>query len=176
MLYVYGRDTDPNWWRAKCGNQEGLVPANCVEEQTQEVEMPLHEAARRGNLSFLRECLEGGVSGTGLDTAGNTALYWAARAGHINCVKELLKLPNPTINAQNKLGDSPLHGAAAHGHLEVVNLLLKAGTDVTLRNNDDMLAEELAGDVSVKNAIQMSQRQQSSIHRYGNDDYEDDSD
>ena len=26
LLYVYERDTDPNWWRAKCGDQKGLIP------------------------------------------------------------------------------------------------------------------------------------------------------
>ena len=71
-----------------------------MEEQVEEIILPLHEAARRGNLIFLKECLEGGVSGTGLDTAGNTPLYWAARAGHEDCVKLLLELSNPAVNAQ----------------------------------------------------------------------------
>jgi ankyrin repeat protein len=71
-----------------------------VEEQVEEIILPLHEAARRGNVSFLRECLNSGVSGTGLDSAGNTPLYWACRAGHEDCVKLLLDLPNPAVNAQ----------------------------------------------------------------------------
>lgn len=123
ILYVYDRDTDANWWKAKCGDKDGLIPSNygtnivvncfltfniigncifyaLVEEQTEEVELPLHEAARRGNLSFLQECLRQGVSGTGLDSAGNTPLYWAARAGHVECIKELLSQPSPAINAQ----------------------------------------------------------------------------
>jgi ankyrin repeat protein len=71
-----------------------------VESQTEEVEQPLHEAARRGNLDFMRECLQQGVSGTGLDSAGNTPLYWASHAGHVDCVRELLALSRPAVNAQ----------------------------------------------------------------------------
>jgi hypothetical protein len=26
LLYVYDRDVDPNWWRAKCQDQKGLIP------------------------------------------------------------------------------------------------------------------------------------------------------
>ncbi|XP_011858276.1 PREDICTED: osteoclast-stimulating factor 1-like isoform X2 [Vollenhovia emeryi] len=100
LLYVYDRDTDPNWWRAKCGDQKRLIPVTYVEEQTQEIDLPLHDAARRGNISFLREYLKEGISGTGLDAAGNTPLYWAARTGHLECAKELLTLPNPVVNAR----------------------------------------------------------------------------
>lgn len=71
-----------------------------MEEQTQEIQAPLHEAARRGNLSFMQECIRGGVSASSLDSAGNTAIYWAARAGHVDCVKELLAAPKSTVNAR----------------------------------------------------------------------------
>lgn len=71
-----------------------------VEEQTEEIELPLHDAARRGNVSLLKEYIKEGVSGTGLDAMGNTALYWAVHAGHLDCVKELLNIPNSVINIQ----------------------------------------------------------------------------
>jgi len=74
-----------------------------VEEQTQEIELPLHDAARRGNLSFLKEYLKQGISGTGLDAAGNTPLYWAARTGHLECARELLNLSNAMVNAQVRI-------------------------------------------------------------------------
>ncbi|XP_026829494.1 osteoclast-stimulating factor 1 isoform X1 [Ooceraea biroi] len=176
LLYVYDRDADPNWWRAKCRDQKGLIPVTYVEEQTQEVELPLHDAARRGNLSFLKEYLKQGISGTGLDAAGNTPLYWAARTGHLECARELLSLSNTMVNAQNKMGDTALHVAAGHSHLEMVNLLLEHNADATLRNNDGLSAEELASDASIKNAIQLQQRHYDSTSGYDDEDYNDDSD
>ncbi|XP_029665880.1 vesicle transport protein USE1-like isoform X2 [Formica exsecta] len=177
LLYVYDRDTNPDWWRAKCGDQKGLIPVAYVKEQTQEIELPLHDAARRGNVSFLREYLKQGISGTGLDAAGNTPLYWAARTGHLECASELLHLPNPVINAQNKMGDTPLHVAASHGHLEMINLLLEHNADTTLKNNDGFTAEELSSDASIKNAIQLWQRRyDNSTCGYGDEDYNDSDD
>ncbi|KAG7203270.1 hypothetical protein KM043_010364 [Ampulex compressa] len=176
MLYVYDRDVEQNWWKAKCGNREGLIPVNYVEEQMQEIELPLHDAARRGNISALKEYLKQGVSGTGLDAAGNTPLYWAARAGHLDCVKELLNLPNSAVNVQNKMGDSPLHVAASHGHIDIINLLLESGADPTLKNNDGLTTEDLSSDTSIKNAIQLSQRHYNGTYGYADDDYKDESD
>ncbi|XP_076378763.1 osteoclast-stimulating factor 1-like isoform X2 [Megalopta genalis] len=176
LLYVYDKDVEPNWWRAKCGNQEGLVPANYVEEQTEEIELPLHDAARRGNLLLLKEYIKQGVSGTALDTVGNTSLYWAARAGHVDCVKELLSLPNPIVNAQNKMGETPLHAAACRGHTDIVNLLLQYDADSTIQNNDGLVAEELSSNISIKNMIQLSRQHYDKIYGYTEDDYNDDSD
>lgn len=176
LLYLYDRDTNPDWWRAKCGDKKGLIPVAYVEEQTEEIELPLHDAARRGNVSFLREYLKEGISGTGLDAAGNTPLYWAARTGHLECANELLNLLNPVINAQNKMGDTPLHVAASHGHLEMINLLLEHDADTTLKNNDGFTAEELSSDASIRNVIQLRQRRYDSTQGYGDEEYNDEED
>lgn len=74
------------------------------------------------------------------------------------------------------MGDTPLHAAASHGHLEMVNLLLEHGADSTLTNKDGFTAEELSVDASVKNAIQLRQRQCEGTYGYDDDDYNDDSD
>lgn len=176
VLYVYEKDVDSNWWKAKCGSREGLIPVNYVEEQMQEILLPLHEAARRGNISFLKEHLKQGVSGTGLDAAGNTPLYWAASTGHIDCVKELLSLPNSAINAQNKMGETPLHISASHGHLNIVSLLLKNGANPFIKNNYNLTAKDLSSDMAIKNAIQLNQLQPDIKCGYTDDDYNDGSD
>jgi len=66
------------------------------------IDNPLHEAAKRGNLPFLQECLANGVSVNGLDKAGSTPVYWAAHGGHTNCLQTLLTVPNITMNSQVK--------------------------------------------------------------------------
>ncbi|KAI8815352.1 SH3 domain-containing protein [Cladochytrium replicatum] len=98
VLYVINKD-DPSWWKCRANDKEGLVPSNYVGENTAEIENPLHEAAKRGNISFVTELLQAGVSVNGLDKAGNTALHWACRGGHAKVV-ELLLTKKPTVNAQ----------------------------------------------------------------------------
>jgi hypothetical protein len=34
LLYVFDEVTDPNWWKARCGNQIGLIPSNYGMVQT----------------------------------------------------------------------------------------------------------------------------------------------
>ncbi|GFS62798.1 osteoclast-stimulating factor 1 [Trichonephila clavipes] len=99
-LYILDIKSDANWWKASCHGKVGLIPSNYVEERTEEVLHPLHEAAKRGNLTFLTECINNKVSVNGLDKAGCTALHWAAHAGNEECVKQLLKVSNIEINVQ----------------------------------------------------------------------------
>ncbi|XP_059490277.1 osteoclast-stimulating factor 1-like [Neocloeon triangulifer] len=177
VLYVLDQVTDQNWWRAKCGPNFGLIPSNYVETCTEEVLFPLHDAARRGNLSNLKQGLSEGVSATSLDHAGNTALLWACHSGQLECVQELLKIPSEALNAQNRLGDTPLHSAASKGHLDVVNLLLEIGADTSLKNTDGLTALDLASTNAIKSVIQRQnlnrQSSKNSIN-YSPDEYEDD--
>ncbi|GAB6018774.1 Osteoclast-stimulating factor 1 [Chamberlinius hualienensis] len=143
-LYILDMSSDPNWWKAKCGERSGLIPSNYVEENTESIDNPLHEAAKRGNISFLLECLSNKVSVNGLDKAGSTALHWAARGGHLDCIEKLLEVPNIQINVQNKLGDTPLHSAAWKGHSEIVKLLLEKGARTDMLNKDDKTPYDLA--------------------------------
>lgn len=70
MLYVLDQ-SDPNWWKARCNDKEGLVPFNygaplrarrpayappdrffvfdaTVSENTETIDNPMHEASKRG--------------------------------------------------------------------------------------------------------------------------------
>lgn len=58
-MYV-SQQNDNGWWKATINGKNGLVPANYVEVSSGKAEQfdnPLHDAAKRGNLAFMEECL-----------------------------------------------------------------------------------------------------------------------
>ncbi|XP_046858813.1 osteoclast-stimulating factor 1-like [Xenia sp. Carnegie-2017] len=143
VLYIIDK-TQGEWWKARVRNKVGLIPSNYVEAHTEAVENPLHEAAKRGNINFLNECLGNKVSVNGLDKAGCTALHWASQCGHAECVDILLKQNRIEINSQNKLGDTPLHSASWKGHSDIVKMLLDKGANTMIKNNDKNTPYDLA--------------------------------
>ncbi|KAJ3275143.1 Osteoclast-stimulating factor 1 [Terramyces sp. JEL0728] len=121
-----------------------LYSINVVGENTAEMDNPLHEAAKRGNLSFAQELLTAGVSANSLDKAGNSPLHWACRGGHLDVAKLLLS-KNVTINVQNKLGDTPLHLSAWGEHPALVELLLnQQDIKTALKNKDGQTPVQIA--------------------------------
>uniref|UniRef100_A0A8C6BQE0 Osteoclast-stimulating factor 1 n=1 Tax=Monodon monoceros TaxID=40151 RepID=A0A8C6BQE0_MONMO len=95
--------SDTNWWKGTSKGRTGLIPSNYVAEQAESIDNPLHEAAKRGNLSWLRECLDNRVGVNGLDKAGSTALYWACHGGHKDIVEMLFTQPNIELNQQGEV-------------------------------------------------------------------------
>jgi len=167
VLYVTGTSTEPNWVKATCGNRSGIIPCNYVTDNVELIETPLHDAAKRGNLAFLEECLRNGVSINSLDKASNTALYWASHAGHIGCIIPLLQCSNIDLNVQNKIGDTALHAAAWKGRTEAVTILLESGADVMLTNCEGKTALEMARDPQIIDLISKHQ----DTNRYDCEDY-----
>lgn len=97
-------------WKCQSGGKEGLVKVELLAESSA-MELPMHEAAKRGNLAMLKELVSTGMSVNTLDAAGNSSLYWAVRGGHLDCVK-ILMTGKPVLYQQNRLGDTVLHAAA----------------------------------------------------------------
>lgn len=149
--------SDTNWWKGTCKGRTGLIPSNYVAEQAESIDNPLHEAAKRGNLSWLRECLDNRVGVNGLDKAGSTALYWACHGGHKDIVEVLFTQPNVELNQQNKLGDTALHAAAWKGYADIVQLLLEKGARTDLRNNEKKLAFDMATNAACASLLKKKQ-------------------
>ncbi|VDM13531.1 unnamed protein product [Wuchereria bancrofti] len=129
----------------------------------------MHDAAKRGNIEFVKECLNNAVSVNGLDKSGSTPLYWSSHGGHVEIVKLLCSIPSMCISAQNKIGDTALHAAAWKGHLECVKVLLKYGANTIIQNNERKRAIDLAGDPEIRALIQLTMRQTVDTNNFHND-------
>ena len=77
-----------------------------------------------------------------------TALHTEAATGNaVRMVALLSTASAEQLNAGDRRGWTPFHCAAAGGHAECVRLLLGAGCDTTLLNDNRMTGWELAGEL-----------------------------
>ncbi|XP_030465064.2 ankyrin repeat-containing protein BDA1-like [Syzygium oleosum] len=94
------------------------------------MERRLLEAAQKGNIDELNDLIRSNalvLKEMALEGAGHTPLHVACVAGHVDVVRELLKLMPKFVEKVNAVGFSPLHIAAAQGDVEVVRELLRVG-------------------------------------------------
>ena len=92
----------------------------------------LLEAAKNGNLdlTLINTLIAEKVDLTVRDEEGYTALHHAAKNGHVEAVKVLVKVVgDESIDIQNSKDRyyTPLHYASRMGHAEVVTALLESG-------------------------------------------------
>ncbi|XP_067100321.1 caskin-2 isoform X1 [Osmerus mordax] len=86
----------------------------------------------------------------GLDSAPNTPLHLAAKNGHKDIIRLLLKA-GIDINRATKSGTS-LHEAALYGKTEVVRLLLDGGINVNVRNTYNQTALDMVNQFTTSSA------------------------
>ncbi|XP_034425786.1 caskin-2-like isoform X2 [Hippoglossus hippoglossus] len=94
--------------------------------------------------------LEGDGGLDSLDSPSTTPLHLAARNGHKDIIKLLLKA-GIDINRSTKAGTS-LHEAALYGKTEVVRLLLDAGINVNMRNTYNQTALDIVNQFTTSTA------------------------
>ena len=117
------------------------------------------ESAMHGSLGLMRRYAETADVHEVERHSGRNALHKAAFWGHIDAVRYLTEEVKLDPNVQDQMGDTALHDAARFGHDEVVQLLLDAGTDLTLENAAGMNPHALAieyGKQDAANRIQQA--------------------
>jgi hypothetical protein len=96
-------------------------------------------AAQRGQTARL-EALLSRHAGRGLHGedcgSGLTPLHYAAREGHLDCVRLLLRVGAVVDRPSRAGGATALHRAAFMGHCAVLKALLEAGADARLQDGD----------------------------------------
>ncbi len=115
-------------------------PKTNVEVRTQRDESALMLASLKG----LREICEQLIArGADVNKPGWTPLHYAATNGHLRTMSLLLD-HHAYIDATSPNGTTPLMMAAHYGTPEAVALLLDAGADPTLKNEQDLTAIDFA--------------------------------
>lgn len=97
------------------------------------VDQELILAAKRGDGVGVWAALASGAAPDFTDRAGNTALIFAARDGHLG-VAEILLDYGATVDWQDDEKVTPLILASSHNHLEIVSLLLNHGATLAIRD------------------------------------------
>ncbi|XP_075374972.1 caskin-2 [Mycteria americana] len=100
--------------------------------------------------SHLCVALLEGQSKDATDPNYTTPLHLAAKNGHKEIIRQLLKA-GIEINKQTKTGTA-LHEAALYGKTEVVRLLLEGGVDVNIRNTYNQTALDIVNQFTTSHA------------------------
>nr|XP_023676444.1 caskin-2-like isoform X6 [Paramormyrops kingsleyae] len=119
---------------------------------------PLDLACEFGRLKVTQLLLNSNMIGALLEgerrddseSSANTPLHLAARNGHKDIIRMLLKA-GIDINRTTKAGTA-LHEAALYGKTEVVRLLLDAGIDVNIRNTYNQTALDIVNQFTTSHA------------------------
>ncbi|XP_059150354.1 ankyrin repeat domain-containing protein 27-like [Physella acuta] len=138
-----------------------LIKNNAVVDATDYLGLtPLHLACQRGYQNVMLLLLHFGADVMMTDNEGNSALHLSCANGHEDCVKALVfydaNLRRLNINAQNEVGDTPLHLAAKWGFENIVRTLLENGADSTVCNRKRQTAISLAQNVKVQRWLQVA--------------------
>ena len=100
--------------------------------------------AKEGNVDKLREILASGIDPNVVDVSGFTSLGWASCAGHLECIKELVRSGADVNFLYN--GYTALFWATQCGHVECIDELVRLGADVNFQNKSGSTALIVASD------------------------------
>ena len=103
-------------------------------------ETPLMMAALRGNLGWMQRLLDRGAR---VHQSGWSPIHYAATGPEPQAVALLLDRGAP-VNARSPNGTTPLMMAARYGSERSVELLVRRGADLRLRNQLDLGAADFA--------------------------------
>lgn len=115
-------------------------PQTTVEVRTRTDESPLMFAALNGQLDLARLLI---TRGADVNKPGWAPLHYAATRGHL-AVMNLLLEHHAYIDASSPNGTTPLMMAAFYGTPSAVKLLLEAGADPLLKNEQALTAIDFA--------------------------------
>ena len=115
-------------------------PGLNIDQRNAQDETPLMFAALRGNLPIAQALIDRDAD---VNKTGWTPLHYAATNGHLEVIQLLLD-HHAYIDAESPNGSTPLMMAALYGSSSAVKLLLEAGADPLLKNQQQLSALDFA--------------------------------
>lgn len=104
-------------------------------------------ASLEGDIHKLRLLLQAGVSANSIDEVGESVLSYAARNGHVSCVKELIAA-RADLNYINMVSNTPaIFYAVYNEHLDCIKLMLP-------HTDTNALQRQLGGELTRGNLLQ----------------------
>jgi uncharacterized protein len=119
---------------------------------------PIRIATRNGHIEIVKYLAENGANIDAKAEDGATPLEHAAYLGHIEIVKYLVE-KGANINNIDKEGDFPIGEAAKQGRLDVVQYLINQGADLTLKNDKNKTAYDMAKEKGQKKVAFLIEKQ-----------------
>lgn len=118
-----------------------MVSGADVNAQDDMLNSPHLYGGASGNLAILKMTLSHGARFDVYNRYGGTALIPAAEKRHLDVVKLLTEVPKYPINHINNLGwtalmEAIILGTTGETQIAIVNVLIKAGADVNIPDND----------------------------------------
>ena len=110
----------------------------------------LIKASQIRHTKIVRFLLDAGAEVNIQNNEGKTALIWASQKGYIDIIRLLLEVDaNPNIidyagNTALIEASQMQSGRRDNRHIEIIRLLLDAGADLYIRNNEGMIAYDVA--------------------------------
>ncbi|KIW28009.1 uncharacterized protein PV07_07701 [Cladophialophora immunda] len=96
----------------------------------------LHRAARTGDTTLASDALATGVDPDIKDILGRSPLAKTCISSHAAIARQLLASPRVDVNLRDNKGRTPIFYAVQLGSLELTELLLQAGADLDIEDDD----------------------------------------
>lgn len=106
------------------------------------------KAAKNGDLVMLKDLHLQGYSLMSIDSTGQTALHHGCRFGHKDIIRYLIAYaPSAIMNMlDNDKGQTALHKAAVNRRRSICYMLVAAGANLLIQDNEGRTAKILALD------------------------------
>ncbi|XP_064638540.1 ankyrin-3-like isoform X2 [Lineus longissimus] len=111
-----------------------LLKSNKTHNDQEHMSMALHMAAQRGHVECGSTLIQAGVNPDAHNSGGYTALILAARHGHADFIKLLVKENCNLQKTVYQTGANALHWAASCGKMDCARVLIEAGCKVDAKS------------------------------------------